>query len=272
MTKSATNWSMVEEVVVEASESGTVGVSLIGPDGAHWSHHGDRKFGAASTVKIPIMVEIFRQIDAGKRSLDDRHVTSEADMTPGSGVLLNLHQGIELTLNDLLYLMISISDNMATNILIRMAEMDAVNRTMRDIGMKNSVLGREMKGRPANADEQENLATPNDYAEAIRAILDGEAASRASCDAMIGMLEKQQNHSRIARYLPQNSAIRWGSKTGSVPGVTNDAGFILAPNGRLIIAVYCENCPDQHVGEQVIGEVSRAAMAATGVVGPLYTS
>ena len=88
MAKTTTNWGMVEEAVAEASESGTVGVSLIGPEGARWSHHGDRKFGAASTVKIPIMVEIFRQIDAGKRSLDDRHVTSEADMTPGSGVML----------------------------------------------------------------------------------------------------------------------------------------------------------------------------------------
>ena len=272
MAKMATNWSMIEDVVAQASESGTVGVSLIGPDGASWSHHGDRKFGAASTVKIPIMVELFRQIDAGKRSLDDRHVTSEADMTPGSGVLLNMHQGIELTLNDLIYLMISISDNMATNILIRMAGMDAVNRAMRDLGMRNSLLGREMKGRPATAGEQENLATPNDYAVAIRAILDGEAASRASCDAMMAMLEKQQNGRRIARYLPQHSAIRWGSKTGSITGVTNDAGFILAPNGRLIVAVYCENFPDQHVGEQVIGDISRAAMAATGIVGPLYTS
>ncbi|MHB8644952.1 MAG: serine hydrolase [Thermomicrobiales bacterium] len=272
MARTTTNWSMVEEVVAQASESGTVGVSLIGPDGAHWTHHGDRKFGAASTVKIPIMIEIFRQIDAGARSLDDRHITSAADLTPGSGVLLNLHQGLEVTLNDLLSLMISISDNMATNILIRMAGMEAVNRTMREIGMKNSVLGREMKGRPATADEQENLAAPNDYAVAIRAILDSEAASRTSCDAMIGLLEKQQNSRRIARYLPDGGAIRWGSKTGSVPGVTNDAGFILAPNGRLILAVYCENFPDPHVGEQVIGEISRAAMAATGVVGPLYTS
>ncbi len=272
MARMTTNWSMVEEVVAQASESGTVGVALIGPDGARWSHHGDRKFGAASTVKIPIMVEIFRQIDAGKRSLDDRHVTSEADTTPGSGVLLNLHQGIEVTLHDLIYLMISISDNMATNILIRMAGMDSVNQTMRDLGMKNSLLGREMKGRPALADEQENLATPNDYAEIVRAILDGDVASPASCDAMIGMLELQQNRDRIARYLPQHSAIRWGSKTGSITGVTNDAGFILAPNGRLIVSVYCENFPDQHVGEQVIGDISRAAMAATGIVGPLYTS
>jgi len=272
MTRTTTNWALVEEVVARASGRGTVGVSLIGPDGTRWSHHGDRKFGAASTVKIPVMVEIFRQIDAGKRSLEDRYITAEADVTPGSGVLPNLHHGIELTLNDLIYLMIAISDNMATNILIRMAGMDAVNGTMRELGMKNSILAREMKGRPANADEQENAAAPNDYAEIIRTILDGEAASRAACDGMIAMLERQQNHGRIARYLPPSGTIRWGSKTGSVTGVTNDAGFVLAPNGRLILAVYCENFSDQHVGEQVIGEISRAAMAATGVVGPLYTS
>ena len=149
----------VEEVVAHASESGTVGVSIIGPDGARWEHHGDRKFGAASTVKIPIMVEIFRQIDAGQsaRSMT-AHVFTDADMTPGSGVMLHLHEGMEFTLNDLIYLMISISDNIATNILIRMAGMENVNRTMRDLGMTNSILGREMKGRPAAAGEQENWA------------------------------------------------------------------------------------------------------------------
>jgi beta-lactamase class A len=168
--------------------------------------------------------------------------------------------------------MISISDNIATNILIRMAEMANVNRTMARLGMRDSILGREMKGRPATAGEQENWATPNDYIAAVRAILDGEAASRDSCDRMAAMLETQQNGRRIARYLPNATAIRWGSKTGSVAGVTNDVGFVEGPNGRMIIAVYCENFPDQHVGEQVIGDVARAAMAVTGVAGPLYTS
>jgi len=268
----ATDWSQVEEVVGHASESGTVGVAIIGPDGSRWSHQGARKFGAASTVKIPLMVEIFRQIDAGKRALDDRHVFTEADRAIGSGVMLHLHEGMEFTLNDIIYLMISISDNTATNILIRYAGMDAVNRTMRELGMTNSSLNREMKGRPAGPGEEENWAAPSDYAEVIRAILDGEAASRASCDAMMAMLGKQQNSRRIARYLPVASNVRWGSKTGSVAGVTNDAGFIIAPNGRLIVSVFCENFPDQHVGEQVIGDISRAAMAATGVIGPLYTS
>ena len=267
-----TDWSQVEAVVANASESGTVGVTIIGPDGDRWSHLGSRKFSAASTVKIPIMIEIFRQIDAGKRALDDRYTITEADQTGGSGVMGHLHDGMEFTVNDLIYLMISISDNRATNILIRMADMDAVNRTMRDLGMANSVLGREMKGRLAIANESENWATPSDYADVIRAILDGEAASRTSCDAMIAMLGKQQNSRRISRYLPQSNSIRWGSKTGSNAGVTNDAGFIIGPNGRLIVSVYCENFPDQHVGEQVIGDISRAAMAATGVAGPLYTS
>jgi beta-lactamase class A len=270
--KQQTNWTMVEEVVAAASEQGTVGVSILGPTGETWSHHGDRKFGAASTVKIPIMAEIYRQIDAGERALDDIHVYTEADTTMGSGVMLHLHTGLEFTLNDLIYLMISISDNIATNILIRMAGMENVNRTMARLGMRNSILGREMKGRPATKGEQEHWATPNDYVAAVRAILDGEAASRASCDKMAAMLETQQNGRRIARYLPQAAAIRWGSKTGSVAGVTNDVGFVEGPNGRMIIAVYCENFPDQHVGEQVIGDVARAAMAVTGVAGPLYTS
>ena len=93
---------------------------------------------------------------------------------------------------------------------------------------------------------------------------------------MAAMLETQQNRRRIARYLPAtvplSEPFRWGSKTGTTRGVCNDAGFIIGPNGRLIIAVYTENYADTNVAEQVIGEIARAAMADTGVAGPLYTS
>jgi beta-lactamase class A len=267
------NWQPVEAVVARASEAGTVGVAVVGPDGSRWSHHGGRKFSAASTVKIPIMVEVYRQIDAGRRDLTDRHVVTAADHASGGGVLLHLHAGLELTLHDLIYLMISISDNTATNMLIRLAGLEAIGHTMRELGMVNSNLSREMRGRPAAEDEPENYATPNDYVNAIAAILDCAAAAPGSCLAMQAMLERQQNARRIARYLPATSSkLRWGSKTGSIPGVTNDVGYVLGPNGRLIIAVYCENFADQHLGEQVIGDLTRAALAATGVAGPLYTS
>ena len=269
---SAQPWNRVEEVVAEVSLSGTVGVSLIGPDGATWQHHGDRLFSAASTVKIAIMIEVYRQIDAGRLSLDDRYTYQESDRTGGSGVLNQMRVGVGLSLYDVIYLMMSISDNAATNILIRMVGMDAVNRTMADLGLKNSNLSREMKGRPAEPDEEENLATPNDYVKMIVAILDGKAASEESCRAMTAMLEKQQNSRRIARYIPRSNKIHWGSKTGTSQGVANEVGFIMGPNGRLIIAVDTENFVDTHTAEQVISEIARAAMADTGVVGPLYTS
>jgi beta-lactamase class A len=267
------DWSEVERLAREAEEAGgAVGVTVFAPDGDVFAYHGERRFIAASTIKVPIMVEIYRQIDRGERSPGDRCMLTPAIKTPGSGVLSHLHDGIELTLNDLIYLMISISDNTATNILIDMAGMERVNETIRSLGMVKSSLGRRMLGRPARGEESENWATPNDFATTIRAILDGRAASDASCQAMVAMLEQQENNRRIARYLPQQPDIRWGSKTGSLTSVTNDAGFIATPAGTLILAVFCENLSDQHAGEQVIGEVARAAMVATRIAARLSTA
>jgi beta-lactamase class A len=126
-----------------------------------------------------------------------------------------------------------------------------------------------MKNRPAVEGEEENWSTADDYTLAVRQILDGKAASAASCEAMVEMLRKQQNRKRISRFLPEDESIEWGTKTGSIKSVTNDAGFIRTPKGRLIITVLCEGMADQHRGEQAIGEISRAAMLDTGIVDPL---
>lgn len=265
-------WTNTIAAVRDIEQHGIVGVSVIGTDGSRWSHNGDRKFRAASTVKIPVMIEVYRRVDAGDIALDDQHVLQADQKAPGSGVMLHLHDGIQLTLNDLVYLMISISDNTATNLLIRLVGMDAVNATMRDLGMESSNLGREMKNRPAVEGEQENWATTDDYVTVVQSILDGRAASAKSCQAMVEMLKKQQNARRIARYLPEGDGIEWGTKTGSIKAVTNDAGFVRTNQGTMIIAVFCEGMASQHLGEQVIGSISRAAMVDSGVVEPLPIS
>jgi beta-lactamase class A len=273
--RSANPWNRVEEIVAEVNLSGTAGVSLIGPDGATWQHLGDRIFNPASTLKIPVMVEIYRKIDAGELHLDDPWTLTDDLRVGGSGVLNQMRSGATITLYDLLYLMISISDNLATDALINMAGVEAINRTTADLGMKNSRLAGTLSEAFAGAPEL-GRATPNDYAGAIRAILDGKAAAEESCQAMTALLETQQNRRRIARYLsapvPLSETIRWGSKTGTTRGVCNEAGFIIGSNGRLILSVYTEHYADTHVAEQVIGEIARAAMADTGVAGPLYTS
>jgi beta-lactamase class A len=267
------NWRELEELIARAEQTdGTVGVAVIPPRGDAFVYKGDRRFGAASTMKIPLMIEIYRQFDRGQRAPEDHYTLRTEDRAVGSGVMLHLHEGMEFTLNDLIYLMISVSDNTATNILIDLAGMDNVNRTMHELGMTNSTIGRKMKGRPAQGDELENWATPNDYARVIQAILDHRAASEGACEDMIAMLEKQQSTSRISRYLPQSEGIRWGSKPGQIRGVTNDVGFVTTDKGTLILSVFGENMPDPHLGEKLIGDLARAAMKITGVVEPLYTS
>lgn len=267
MSEGVTNWDRVRESIEAAERAGGIaGVVLRGPADAHFEHRPERRFRAASTVKVPLTIECLRRVERGQLALEAPYRLTRAEKTPGSGVLLELHDGIELTIRDLLYLTISISDNTATNILIDLAGMEAVNATMRELGMSDSTLERKMRGRPALPGEAENWATPADYATVIAALLAGSAASAESCATAIELLTHQQNDRRIARHLPANEDYQWGSKTGSIAGVTNDVGFVTTPRGTLIASVFCENFADQHVAEAFIGEVCRAAFEACGLL------
>ena len=256
-----TAWTGLTDIIAQAEDMGAIlGVSVAAPDGERFSHNGGRRFVAASTVKIAVMIELFRQVEAGRQSLDALHTMHADDIASGSGILAHLHEGVGLTVHDLAYLMMSISDNSATNMLIDRVGMAQVNTTMRDLGMARSTLGRRMRGSHVLDDEQENWAAPDDYAAVIAALLEARAASPASCERMVALLEQQQNDRRIARHLPRVNRPRWGSKTGSLPGVVNDVGFIMTPRGPLILAVFCEGLEDQHRGEQIVGDIAEAAL------------
>jgi beta-lactamase class A len=256
-----TDFTKLQAAIAAAETAGcTLGVTAIAPDGTRLSHNGARRFVAASTMKIPVMVELFRRIDQGRDSLEHLHVLREEDKATGGGVVKELHAGLTFTVRDLCYLMMAISDNSTTNILIDRVGMAETNACMKSLGMAGSVLGRKVRGRPPVAGETENWAIPDEYAALIAAILGNTAASPASCAAMVEMLEKQTNDRRIARHLPRGEARpRWGTKTGSLPGVVNDVGFIMAPQGPLILAIYCE-IPDPNAGEAVIGDIAKAAL------------
>jgi beta-lactamase class A len=255
----------VSAIVARAEADGAViGVSAAFPTGKRFLHNSSRRFVAASTVKIAIMIELFRQVDAGHLSLDTVYRLRPADKATGSGVVAGLHDGIELTLNDLAYLMMSISDNSSTNILIELVGQERVNATMRDLGMAGSTLGRRMRGSHVDPKEQENWAVPDDYARAIGALIEGSAASAGSCARMLALLEGQQNDRRIARHLPRMNRPRWGSKTGSLPGVANDVGFVITDTGLLIMAVFCENLQDPNEGERIIGDIAGALLGIRG--------
>ncbi len=258
------DWTPLATVIVEAEASGAVvGAAVRGPDGERFAHNGGRRFVAASTVKIAILVELFRQVDAGTVALDTPHVMRAEDKTTGSGVLCHLHDGLAPTLSDLAFLMMSISDNTATNILIDRVGQERVNGTLRALGLTGSTLGRRMRGELASDAEAENWAVPEEYARLVSALLDGTAASAASCARMVALLELQQNDRRIARHLPRTGRPRWGSKTGSLPGVVNDVGFVDAPRGPVVLSVFCE-AVEPHEGEALVGAIARAALEVLG--------
>lgn len=259
-------WNALADYVAR-TETGPIriGVAVQAPDGERVSLRGDERFISASTIKIPIMIEIYRQIDRGNLALDDRFTLTREDLCPGSGVLLQLHPGIELTLRDIVYLMMSISDNTATNMLIDLAGMENVNRTIASLGMTHSALGRKMKGVPAQPGNPENWATPNDFRNALEAILTGTAASAGSCAGMIEMLMLQQNTRRVGRYFPEGT-LPWGSKTGTVGNVSHDAGFVRGAHGDLIVTVFTEGFPVLHDAEPVMGEIARLAAVGSGLL------
>jgi beta-lactamase class A len=245
-----------------------VGVAIYGANGELYSHHGDRRFRAASTIKVPIMIETYREIERGALSLDDQYSLRDEDRIPGSGVLGHLHAGLELTLADLLYLMIAVSDNTATNLILDRVGLQAVNETMQSLGMTNSILGRRILGHLPKEGDPENWATPHDFALAIHAIVAGDAAAPESCSRMLETLEQQGEIRRISRFLAGGADIRWGTKPGDLPGVVNDVGFVGSDRGTLSMAFFCENLPDLDHAERAIGIIALEALSLTGIVSP----
>jgi beta-lactamase class A len=260
-----TQWNNLAEAVEACPFQ--AGVSLMTLDGDIWGHRENEQCSAASVIKIPLMVEIMRQVDSGKRNLDDIHVLLREDKAVGSGVLLEMHDGLEVTLHDLLYLMISISDNTATNILIDFAGMEETNQRMQSFGFNGTVLNRKMQGRSALPGQKENLVVPAECSQLIKLILTGKAASKDSCDVMVNLLKTQQNRRRLARPLTdQHEHIEFGSKTGSIAGVCNDAGFFRVGDRTVVLSVFLEQVTDGNEAEAFIGAISTAALKDAGML------
>ena len=250
----------IDSIIAEAEGSGVrVGFYARTPDGTRVAHRANEVFMSASTIKIAILIELFRRIEAGELDLDQRYVLQESDRVAGSGVLQHMSRGLDLPLRDLCYLMMSISDNLATNILIGHVGIEAVNAAMQALGLRNSILGRPMEGRPAIAGEQENLTTPAELAHLVECILDGTAAIADSCRAMTGMMELQQNGRRIGRFVPEGTV--WGSKTGGYATVVNDVGYVRTRTGPMVIAAFTERVPDVVGGEVLISEIVQALLS-----------
>ena len=224
----------------------------------------------ASVIKLPIMVETFAEVAAGKRSLEDKLVLTKDNQVPGSGILSQLQPGLELTLYDTVVLMMDLSDNTATNIVIDHIGIPEVNRRARAMGLKDTYLYKKVfkpaEG-PMPADQKMfglGKTTAREMAEVTESIEGCAAQAKPPshapadwngindpglCRRMIEIMRNQQYRNMIPHYLEtldtsdQGSAI--ADKVGELDDVRNDVALVYSQAGPIVISAFTYDNKDQ---------------------------
>ncbi len=220
----------------------------------------DTRFPAASSIKTATLVEAFRQIGEGKLQRDQIVTLRQNDKVGGSGVLTNLHAGLSLTLRDLLELMITQSDNTATNMVVGLVGTANVNRTLESYGIAETKLFRPTfrQGKPDVLPELEKefglgMTTPRDMARLMELIADKKAVSPQASEEMLEILKRQRYVEMIPRALPAEAVV--GNKTGQdeekLAGadgrfrqVRADAAIVAGPKTRYVVAILTRQVDD----------------------------
>jgi beta-lactamase class A len=216
---------------------------------------GDQAFPTASSIKIAVLYELFVQSEQGRLRLDDARPLTAAARVGGSGILQQL-ESPALSLVDYATLMVMLSDNSATNLLIDTVGMEAVNRRMRELGLPRIWLQRRMIDLEAARQGRENLASPCDLAALVEAVHAGKGVSARSRDAMLEILEKPKS-TPLTRSVP--SGTRVASKPGGLDGVVVDAGVVRLQQRPYVVVAMANWLERTDEGEAAVEALSRTA-------------
>jgi beta-lactamase class A len=211
----------------------------------------DTSFPSASTIKLPVLYEVYRQAGEGRFSLSDRLTVKADDLVPGSGVLKDLGDGVTLTVRQLATLMIIVSDNTATNILIDLVGKEQVNAAMAGLGLANTHLYNKLFKAPPGAPF--NCSSPGDLGRLLLLIGQGQVLTADACADMMVIMGRQHLTEGITRRIPDFDAFveagkeplaTVASKSGSIRGVRNDVGFVKAHGQRYVISMMTKDGTD----------------------------
>lgn len=228
----------------------------------------DEEFHAASTMKVPVMIELFKQKEEGKINLNDsilliNEFKSIVDGSPYSmdigddsdDVIYN-KINTQVTLKDLMYSMITVSSNLATNVLIELVDAKKVTATMRDLGAENIQVLRGVEDQKAYDLGLSNSTTAKDLLIIMEAIATNKAGTKEDCDNMVDILKDQRFNDIIPHNLPKDVEV--AHKTGWITGVHHDAGIVYLPNGRsYVLVLLSKNIQDSDKGPQQLADISK---------------
>lgn len=209
---------------------------------------------AASVIKIPVMVEAFRRFEEGTLSPDDVHVLSDGEKLPSCGALNRMHAGLEVTLHDLVELMIVLSDNTATNILIDLLGIDSINATMRAQGLVKSTLRRKLFDAAGHAAGIENHVTAREMGMLLEKMYLGELISEKASVEMIEILKNQKLNGKMPFFLKPRGIVS-AHKTGEDTGITHDVGIVYTR--KPFVMCMLSNETEVPVFERLIQDMAR---------------
>lgn len=225
-------------------------------------------FHAASTMKTPVMIEVFKQVKEGKFHLEDSILVKNEfrSIVDGSPYQMDLGQdsddsmykriGTKATIRELVYQMITVSSNLATNILIDLVDAKQVTATARSLGANDIQVLRGVEDGKAFQKGLNNITNAHDLLLIVKAIANGVAVDSSACKAMLNILFDQKFNDLIPALLPK--AVRVAHKTGSITGVEHDSGIVVLPDGRkYALVILSKELKDAKEGKEIIARVSK---------------
>ena len=259
-------WKKLETRVRDVADrfDGVMGVAILDlTDGRIFLHNADRVFPAASSIKIAVLVELYRQDQEarsgakGKARLGDTYTFDPKDLVEDSRIMAGLTPGVtHITNRDLAQFMVAVSDNAAANILIDRVGKDNANAMLRGLGLSKTMLRRKMIDIAAARRGDENVATPQEMVRLLEAIYKEKALNKEASAALMKQLSTLKQ-SYIPRLLPEN--VQVANKPGELEAVRTDSGIVFAPNRPFAVSVMTAFDRDERAAERGISEVALEA-------------
>lgn len=274
--------SIQQKIEALAAEfNGRIGISALNlQNNETYEYHADELFPTASVIKLGVLVTLMAQCEAGQSSLDEPIMLRRADLTTGSGVLQYLTPGLTMRVRDYAFLMMNISDNLATNVLIDYVGLKNIQTFLTESGFPDVNLHRKLvSGTPPQSAPQLGTATPQGFTRLITAVFRHQIVSPAACDLMMRLMDGVGSD-RVGRYLPFSLYGNYGSdkpeaeklhlagKTGSISGVRAQTAVVWQGNWQeakgFAITVMTADDPEPEMwsadaaGTLVIGRIARA--------------
>ena len=215
--------------------------------GETYSYNGDERVRTASTIKIAIMIEAWARVAEGKAKWTDELVLTKAARYSGSGILPEMSDGLRLSLQDSVRLMMLLSDNTATNMVLDYLGTDSVNERMSALGYKSTRLMRRIGGGGDTKDGKiaDNkrfglgATTPHEMVDILERLERGQIINATASKEMVDLMKREQAHFAIGRTIPDTVA----TKYGALDALRSCVGIVYSKQGKIAMAITADEMP-----------------------------